>query len=287
MRFIHRPFISAFMTASKVICDDTYSNKSWCIVGQGAPALRQTNQMEQEVCSYLVGQLNVEPSALEDFETMVRRDFEGPGPHPAHYTLSTSPSDPFAHPKLSTNNIPTAIPSFGPGALPSPPSTTSSVPTDKSPRRSSADVYPVPVESQLLTPPASRSNVPSPVDSMSPAAPPNYKGDTAMIVSSAGSNPMRISGDNISPPYHHHVHTRKSSSPIPARPKSQMTIDTKHTSPKKTSSAYQHAVKSNTILPYRRYETGLLVHWYVVRCLSHLSVTNALHFPGTGNRVVR
>jgi len=31
----HRLFISAFMMASKVICDDTYSNKSWGIVGQG------------------------------------------------------------------------------------------------------------------------------------------------------------------------------------------------------------------------------------------------------------
>ncbi|KAH9021012.1 hypothetical protein EDB85DRAFT_1872108, partial [Lactarius pseudohatsudake] len=26
----HRLFISAFMLASKIICDDTYSNKSWC-----------------------------------------------------------------------------------------------------------------------------------------------------------------------------------------------------------------------------------------------------------------
>ena len=28
----HRLFISAFMIASKVICDDTYSNKSWSIL---------------------------------------------------------------------------------------------------------------------------------------------------------------------------------------------------------------------------------------------------------------
>ncbi|OJA19960.1 hypothetical protein AZE42_03712, partial [Rhizopogon vesiculosus] len=30
----HRLFVSAFMLASKVICDDTYSNKSWSIVAQ-------------------------------------------------------------------------------------------------------------------------------------------------------------------------------------------------------------------------------------------------------------
>ena len=33
----HRLPISASMLASKIICDDTYSNKSWCIVGQGTP----------------------------------------------------------------------------------------------------------------------------------------------------------------------------------------------------------------------------------------------------------
>ena len=44
---------------------------------------------------------------------------------------------------------------------------------------------------------------------------PNHEGDDAKIVSSAGSNTMQISGDNVSPPYHH-VHARKSSSPVPA-----------------------------------------------------------------------
>ena len=41
------------MIASKVICDDTYSNKSWSIVGQGMFALREINQIEREMCSYL------------------------------------------------------------------------------------------------------------------------------------------------------------------------------------------------------------------------------------------
>ena len=41
-------FISAFILASKIICDDTYSNKSWCIIGQGMFALWKINQMEQE-----------------------------------------------------------------------------------------------------------------------------------------------------------------------------------------------------------------------------------------------
>jgi hypothetical protein len=251
----HRLFISAFMIASKVICDDTYSNKSWCIVGQGMFALREINQMEREMCSYLEWQLNVEPGALKEFEAMVRRDYKGPGPYPSHYTLPAPSSGPFAHPKPSTSNIPTAIPSFGPGAPPSPPSNNAPVPPEKSSRRSSVDPYQTSADvPQLPTPPASHSNVPSPANSMSPVTPPNYEGDSAKIVSSAGSNTMQISGDNVSPPYHHHVHTRKSSSPLSAHTKSHASIDTKHTSPKKTSSGHQHAapVKSNTVYAFAR-----------------------------------
>ncbi len=58
----HQLFILAFMLASKIICNDTYSNKSWCIVGQGMFALQEINQMVREICSYLEWQLNVDPS---------------------------------------------------------------------------------------------------------------------------------------------------------------------------------------------------------------------------------
>jgi hypothetical protein len=72
------------MIASKVICDDTYSNKSWSIVGQGMFQLREVNQMEREMCQYLDWELNVEPSTLKEFEDMVCKDFAGPGPYPAN-----------------------------------------------------------------------------------------------------------------------------------------------------------------------------------------------------------
>ncbi|KAH9989749.1 hypothetical protein BJV77DRAFT_668770 [Russula vinacea] len=84
----HRLFISAFMLASKIICDDTYSNKSWCIVGQGMFALREINQMEREMCSYLEWQLNVDPTTLRDFQNRVQRDFAGPGPIHRRFSLS-------------------------------------------------------------------------------------------------------------------------------------------------------------------------------------------------------
>ncbi|KAF9644617.1 hypothetical protein BDM02DRAFT_3121567 [Thelephora ganbajun] len=56
------------------------------------------------------------------------RDFEGLCPYPAHYTLPAPSPGPFVHPKPSINNIPTIIPSPGPDAPSSPPSTTSPVP---------------------------------------------------------------------------------------------------------------------------------------------------------------
>ena len=60
----------------------------------GALLVREINQMEREICSYLEWQLDIEPGAFIEFECMLRWNFEGPGPHPAHSL------GPFAHPKL-------------------------------------------------------------------------------------------------------------------------------------------------------------------------------------------
>ena len=70
----HRLFISAFMIASKIICDDTYSNQSWGIVAQKMFALKEINQMEREMCGYLEWNLNVSGSELESFERKVRAE---------------------------------------------------------------------------------------------------------------------------------------------------------------------------------------------------------------------
>ncbi|KAF8596710.1 hypothetical protein BDV93DRAFT_424170, partial [Ceratobasidium sp. AG-I] len=71
----HRLYISAFMIASKVICDNTYSNKSLCVVGQGMFTLREINQMECELCEYLEWVLNVKPKDLRDFEAMEQMEY--------------------------------------------------------------------------------------------------------------------------------------------------------------------------------------------------------------------
>ncbi|KAI0263784.1 hypothetical protein BC834DRAFT_971147 [Gloeopeniophorella convolvens] len=170
----HRLFISAFMLASKIICDDTYSNKSWCIVGQGMFALREINQMEREMCSYLEWQLNVDPTTLRDFEARVRRDFQGPGPYPTVVLPPAAPAS-FAHPTSSTAST---IPSFTP-RVPMP--------------KDSAPVIPSPAytSSPPDTPPSSHSASTSPASSASPGTPPDAHGPAfAVKVVSADSSPV-------------------------------------------------------------------------------------------------
>ncbi|KDQ08138.1 hypothetical protein BOTBODRAFT_89649, partial [Botryobasidium botryosum FD-172 SS1] len=71
----HRLFISAFMIASKIIRDNTYSNKSWCVVGQGMFSLREINQIEREMCAYLEWVLTVPKEELEVFEAEPKKEY--------------------------------------------------------------------------------------------------------------------------------------------------------------------------------------------------------------------
>ncbi|KAJ7811149.1 hypothetical protein B0H14DRAFT_2523918 [Mycena olivaceomarginata] len=108
-----RLFITAYMIASKVICDDIYSNKSWCIVAQGMFRLHEIEQMEREMCNYLDWELNVDTSVLTNFKAMVQRDFsrDSEGPYPI-YPLSMvsrrapwvpTSSTPVSEPKSTLN----------------------------------------------------------------------------------------------------------------------------------------------------------------------------------------
>jgi hypothetical protein len=53
------------------ICDDTYSNKSWTVVGQGLFGLAELNQMERELAGYLEWAVTVEGEEVDALE--VRR----------------------------------------------------------------------------------------------------------------------------------------------------------------------------------------------------------------------
>lgn len=113
----HRLFISAFMIASKVICDDTYSNKSWTIVAQGMFTLREINQMEREMCNYLDWELTVDNPILSNFEASVKADFASTQSTYPTYSLqmvskravkaaSSSTATPIPEPHSTTSPIP-------------------------------------------------------------------------------------------------------------------------------------------------------------------------------------
>jgi len=120
----HRLFISAFMIASKVICDDTYSNKSWSIVAQGMFNLREINQMEREMCSYLEWELTVDGKILQNFDQRIRVDFASPtGPYPT-YELKDVSKDPAPRKakgpsSQSSTPVPVPVPHTTTSAIPS------------------------------------------------------------------------------------------------------------------------------------------------------------------------
>ena len=165
------------------------------------------------MCSHLERQLNVEPTALLDPQ-------DSAGPRSERLPLPVPSSGLFTHPKPTINAHSTAVPSFGPSAPPSPPSTGSAIPSERSSRRSSADPYPGPTDNTHLPTPLLHSDASSVSNSMSPLTQPDPTSHDAKIVSSAGSNTMQIPDDIFSPPYHH-VHSRKFSSPATTRPKGQ------------------------------------------------------------------
>ena len=80
------------MLTSKVICDNIYLNKSWSIISQEMFALREINQIECKMCSYLEWQLNIDPSQLRDFKSKIWQDFKGPGLYLNYILPSLAPT---------------------------------------------------------------------------------------------------------------------------------------------------------------------------------------------------
>jgi len=142
----HRLFISAFMIASKVVCDDTYSNKSWCIVGQSLYTLKEVNQMEREMCSYLEWILHVEAAELEAFTQRVKKEYGADCPAVPPQWVSSSVAIPQA--------VAVAVASTSAAAAAVMPAATSLV----SPTEASRSQVVVPAQSY----PSPRSSPPSP-----------------------------------------------------------------------------------------------------------------------------
>ncbi|KAF7791965.1 hypothetical protein EIP86_002992 [Pleurotus ostreatoroseus] len=115
-----RLFLCALMVASKVINDDTYSNRSWTTAGQHFFPLRDLNSMERALCLYLEWELNVDPTDLQHFESKVRADFKGSGPYP-QYTLPSLALSLMPSVTLNTSKTIPSLPAFVTSRL-SPPS---------------------------------------------------------------------------------------------------------------------------------------------------------------------
>ncbi|EIW80626.1 hypothetical protein CONPUDRAFT_82776 [Coniophora puteana RWD-64-598 SS2] len=193
----HRLFVSAFMIASKVICDDTYSNKSWSIVAQSMFQLREINQMEREMCQYLDWELNVDPVTLQEFEAMIRKDFAGPGPYPTYILPSPSKatppppstvfpsSTPTPGPTSSSSSTPSPSP-YAPQRYPSPPKPVRPSPPPAAPlAHPPAPSYSPPDTPETPSPSYSTSS--SPASTASPKTPHGIEDHTARIVSAESS----------------------------------------------------------------------------------------------------
>ena len=167
-------------------------------------ALREINQMEREMCSYLEWQLNVDPTELREFEHKVRRDFKGQGPYPTYNLPSPAPSPmPSTTPYTSTGT--TRAPSFvtgqiaaGAGASAAPVAAPVAKPA---PPRSGSQPIPIPERAYPSpphspdtpeTPEASRSLSTSPASSASPPTPPGEVDLTVKIATPGGSVPMSV-----------------------------------------------------------------------------------------------
>jgi hypothetical protein len=156
------------MIASKVICDDTYSNKSWCVVGQGMFSLREINQMEREMCSYLEWILNVKPEELAEFEADVKRDYATGGAKVVGQPVT--PPAVIAQPTSTTRPV-----------LPAP-----VAPAARA--MSSLNPYPSP-ESSPPSPSHSESSSPA---SSEPRTPPSQEDDDPASRSSVPTRPVKV-----------------------------------------------------------------------------------------------
>lgn len=65
----YRRFLSAFRLASKIFCDEIYSARSSCIVGQDMLQPGEINQMKRELCAHLEYNLHVTQDQLAVLES--------------------------------------------------------------------------------------------------------------------------------------------------------------------------------------------------------------------------
>ncbi|KZT13198.1 uncharacterized protein LAESUDRAFT_34130 [Laetiporus sulphureus 93-53] len=107
-------FLTAFMVAAKIQCDDNYNMKAWTTVGRDLFSIQQLCQMERDLCSTLGWDLTIPQFAREEFEARVQAHFHGRGPFaPFEFSPSIGAKSPSEKPKIPViphNLIPPRFP---------------------------------------------------------------------------------------------------------------------------------------------------------------------------------
>lgn len=93
------------MIAAKIVCDDTYSNRIWVMIGlwQGMFQWREIYGMERDMFGFLQWNMHVVPEDLRSFEREVREIYSLPPPyeHGVQMTLRVGGLAPY--PSLSAS----------------------------------------------------------------------------------------------------------------------------------------------------------------------------------------
>ncbi|KAL5631174.1 hypothetical protein ACGC1H_006870 [Rhizoctonia solani] len=110
-------FITAYTIAGKMLGDNPYNNKSWCIAGQKMFTVEELNRMERKMCRDLRWGLDVDVEELKEVEEKMLEYYDDAishdwSPVPTPYIGSPTPV-PEQGPALpSTSSSPSAAPNF-------------------------------------------------------------------------------------------------------------------------------------------------------------------------------
>ena len=172
-------------------------HKSWSIIGKGMFALREVNQMEQEMCSYLEWQLDIEPSTLKDkgFGPYPTYVLPSPAPSPMHSTTPYQPGASAPTPVFASNSqqAPSTSP---PKPIPSPVHVHAGAPPSSGYLTQTSSPH---TPGTPDTPESSMSTSTSPASSAPPSTPPGYEDHSVRVVG-AGCAPMHVDNSASSSP---------------------------------------------------------------------------------------
>ncbi|GAB1524641.1 hypothetical protein RhiTH_007795 [Rhizoctonia solani] len=87
-------FITAYMIASKMLRDNSYTNTNWCSFGKWVFTLQELNRMERAMCANLKWNLSIDAAEFVGFQAMLYKNYrvqsQGHNGHPpSFYPISS------------------------------------------------------------------------------------------------------------------------------------------------------------------------------------------------------